>query len=100
MPGWGLPALAFLLFGAGPILWTIGQTTLRQAVTPEAMLGRVSALIMMASWGARPVGAAIGGWVGAAYGPAPCLVLAALGFALQAAVIAASPVPLLRRVPA
>ena len=100
VPGPVMPALSFLLFGAGPIVWTISQTTLRQAVTPEAMLGRVSALITMATFGARPIGAAIGGVVGAAFGPAPCLVLAALGFAVQAAVIAASPVPALRAIPA
>ena len=100
VPGPVLPAAAFLLFGAGPIVWTISQTTLRQAVTPADMLGRVSALIMMATVGARPIGAAIGGAVGAAFGPAPCLVLAALGFAVQAAVIAISPVPGLKTVPA
>lgn len=99
VPGPVLPALSFFLFGAGPIVWTISQTTLRQAVTPSDMLGRVSALVMMATTGARPVGAAIGGVVGAALGPVPCLVLAALGFAVQAAVIAASPVPALRVVP-
>ena len=87
------------MFGAGPIVWTISQTTLRQAVTPADVLGRVSALIMMATFGARPIGAAIGGLIGGAFGPAPCLALAALGFAVQAAVIASSPVPALRAVP-
>ena len=36
---------AFFLFGAGPLLWTISQITLRQSVTPEGLLGRVSALV-------------------------------------------------------
>ena len=97
LPGAVMPAVAFFLFGFGPILWTISQTTLRQAVTPAAMLGRVSALVMMATAGARPIGAAIGGVVGAGYGPESCLVLAALGFAVQAGVIMASPVPRLVR---
>lgn len=99
LPGAVMPAIAFFLFGFGPILWTIGQTTLRQAVTPQAMLGRVSALVMMATAGARPIGAAIGGLVGAGYGPEPCLVLAALGFAVQAGAIMSSPVPRLARLP-
>ena len=59
-PSPALAALAFFLFGAGPILWTIATTTLRQAVTPNAMLGRVSAVILTATFGARPVGALIG----------------------------------------
>ncbi|MBM3598659.1 MAG: MFS transporter [Alphaproteobacteria bacterium] len=87
-----LPALAFFLFGAGPIVWTICQTTLRQAITPERMLGRVSALVLMATAGARPIGAVVGGLVGAAYGPADCIALAALGFVMQAIIIIASPV--------
>src|SRR5262249_14328268 len=92
-------AIAFFLFGFGPILWTINQTTLRQAITPEAMLGRVSALVMIATAGARPLGAALGGVVGAAAGPEACLVLAAIGFVVQAMVIMASPVPRLARLP-
>jgi predicted MFS family arabinose efflux permease len=99
VPGAALPMLAFFLFGAGPILWTIGQTTLRQAVTPAALLGRVSALMTMATTGARPVGAALGAAAGAALGPASCILLAAAGFLVQAVVILASGVPRLRALP-
>lgn len=51
-----LTAMSFFLFDSGPILWTIATTTLRQAVTPDVMLGRVSGLIMAATFGAKPVG--------------------------------------------
>jgi predicted MFS family arabinose efflux permease len=94
-----LAGLAFFLFGAGPLVWTVGQTTLRQAVTPERMLGRVSALMMTATSGARPVGAALGALVGAGFGATPCIVLAALGFVVQALVILGSPVPRLATLP-
>jgi predicted MFS family arabinose efflux permease len=94
------PAIAFFLFGAGPILWTVGQTTLRQAVTPASMLGRVSALVTMATTGARPLGAALGGLAGAAWGPGSCIALASLGFLVQALIIIASPVPRLETLPA
>ncbi len=100
---WGrtplLPAAAFFLFGFGPILWTITQTTLRQAVTPSHLLGRVSALITMATMGARPIGAAVGGLVGAHHGTAACIALAACGFAIQALIIIASPIPKLATLP-
>lgn len=99
LPGAALPTLAFFLFGAGPILWTITQTTLRQAVTPAGLLGRVSATFMMASFGARPLGAAIGGFAGVAWGPVSCVALAAAGFLVQAALILASPVPSLSHLP-
>ncbi|BBK39973.1 MFS transporter [Allostella sp. ATCC 35155] len=96
---WPEPMVAgagLFLFGAGPILWTIGQTTLRQAATPPELLGRVSALLTMATFGARPLGAGLGALVGAAWGPAPCILLAAAGFVAQAAIIAASAVPRVR----
>jgi predicted MFS family arabinose efflux permease len=100
LPAGALPGLAFFLFGAGPIVWTIGQTTLRQAVTPAAMLGRVSALMTMATAGARPLGAALGGAVGAAWGMEAALALAAAGFVVQAGIILASPVRALAVQPA
>ena len=99
MPSRILVGSSFFLFGAGPILWTISQTTLRQTVTPDALLGRVSALFMTASAGARPVGAAIGGAVGIAYGPEAGIVIAALGFVVQALLILTSAVPKLTALP-
>jgi predicted MFS family arabinose efflux permease len=98
-PGLLWPVIGYFLLGFGPILWTIGQTTLRQAVTPPAMLGRVSALFMVASWGARPIGAALGGLVGEAVGLEAALLLAAFGFVVQAAIVLTSPIPALKRLP-
>jgi len=94
-----LAGLSFFLFGAGPILWAITTMTLRQAVTPNAMLGRVSALIMTATFGSRPIGAAIGAVVAARFGAPACLAVAAGGFLIQLLVISASSVPRLRELP-
>ena len=88
------------LIGAGPTLWIISSTTLRQSVTPAPLLGRVSAVIATATWGCRPIGAAIGAVIGGASGAEACIVVAALGFLIQAAIILASPVPRLARQPA
>ena len=98
-PSAALAGAAFFLFGAGPILWTISTTTLRQAVTPNPMLGRVSAIVMTASFGSRPVGAAIGGIVAARFGVDACLLVSAAGFAVQFLVLFASPVPRLSALP-
>jgi predicted MFS family arabinose efflux permease len=91
MPTPALAGLSFFLFGVGPILWTIGTTTLRQMVTPSLLLGRVSA-INIATYGSRPLGAALGALVGGLYGAETGLVVAAAGFLIQAVVILASPV--------
>lgn len=92
-------AVGFFLFGAGPILWTIATTTLRQAITPNALLGRVSAVILTATFGARPLGALIGAALASRLGLEACLWVSSAGFAAQFAVLAASPVPRLRRQP-
>ena len=99
-PSGALAGLAFVLFGVGPMVWTITQTTLRQTVTPNAMLGRVSALFLTANMGARPLGAALGGAVGAGYGEGTALALSALLFGVQLAVIVFSPMRRLKVLPA
>jgi len=96
LPAPALAGASFFLFGVGPILWTIGTTTLRQMVTPERLLGRVSA-INIATYGSRPLGAAVGALVGGLYGAETGLVVAAAGFLIQAVVILASPVRRLAR---
>jgi predicted MFS family arabinose efflux permease len=93
-----LAGLSFFLLGAGPILWVISTTTLRQSVTPPRLLGRVSAINIM-SYGARPVGAALGALVGGFYGAEACLYLAVAIFAAQALVILLSPAVALARQP-
>lgn len=100
LPTGTLAALSFFLFGAGPIIWTITSVTLRQTVTPGAMLGRVSALFLTVNMGARPLGAALGGFVGATWGEAACLWLALVGFVVQLGLILASPVSRLQILPA
>jgi predicted MFS family arabinose efflux permease len=93
-----LAALSFFLLGAGPILWVISTTTLRQSVTPPRLLGRVSAINIM-SYGARPVGSALGAIVGGLYSAEACLYLAAAIFGAQALVILMSPAVSLARQP-
>jgi predicted MFS family arabinose efflux permease len=97
-PAAPLAGLSFFLMGAGPIIWVISTTTLRQTVTPAELLGRVSALNIVA-YGARPIGAAIGAIVGGFYGAETCLVVALVGFLIQAATILVSPVVRLVRAP-
>ena len=96
--GW-LAALSYFLFGAGPIIWTITSTTLRQTVTPRAMIGRVTSINIVVSTGARPLGAALGGVVGVSFPVSVSLWCVVLGFGLQAIIISASKVRTLQRLP-
>ncbi len=96
--GW-LAALSYFFFGVGPIIWTITSTTLRQTVTPRDMIGRVTSINIVVSTGARPLGAALGGWVGVNWPVSVSLWMVVLGFGVQAIVISASRVRTLKRLP-
>ena len=105
-----LAQLSFFLFGAGPIVWTVSTTTLRQTVTPGERLGRVGALFLTANAGARPLGAALGAGIGAVAtamlpggderATTACLVVAAMGFVVQFVAVLLSALPGLRTLPA
>jgi predicted MFS family arabinose efflux permease len=98
-PSFWLATASFFLLGVGPILWVVGSTTLRQAITPERMMGRVSALISTATYGARPVGALLGAAISARWSVDACLVAAAVAFLVQALIIFTSPAARLQRIP-
>jgi len=94
-----LASVAFFLFGAGPLVWTVSTVTLRQTITPASLLGRASAAYMTANTGIRPLGALCASLIGAAYGPTTCVIVAAAGFLVQLLTILLSPVPQLARLP-
>lgn len=71
---------AFFLLGFGPSMWLTTQNSVRQLVTPPAMLGRVNAVIQTAIYGVRPLGALLGGAVAGATTPKLALVLVALAY--------------------
>jgi MFS family permease len=97
----GLPALALasFLFGFGPILWSIVQTSLRQAVTPQALLGRVSATLTTATYGMRPIGALAGGLAGEWLGLQTAMLLPVALFAFSTLAILASTMPRMKVLP-
>ncbi len=100
-PALGVAALAFafLVLGFGPILWFITQTSLRQAVTPPILLGRVSATLTTAMYGMRPLGALAGGFAGEWFGLQAAMWLPVGLFALSTLAILASAMPGLRAMP-
>jgi MFS family permease len=96
--GW-LAGLSYFLFGAGPILWTITSTTLRQTVTPSDLLGRVGSMMLTVNFGIRPIGAALGAFIGSQWGEAACLTVSLAAFFVQSLVITFSAVRGLKALP-
>lgn len=92
--GVGMFALMLLMFGFGAVLIFINFLALRQAVTPEALLGRMTSTMRWLTLLAAGPGALAGGWLGEHIGLRAALVFAG-GTALLAAGLAWS-VPLLR----
>jgi hypothetical protein len=90
----------FFFFGAGPVVWAAATATLRQAVTPVALIGRVSAVITTCTFGARPVGAFAATAIAASYGPSACILAALIGFSAQLGIILCSGIRQLAEVPA
>ena len=64
--GWGVAAFALMmmLFATGAVFIFINFLALRQAVTPEPMLGRMTATMRWLSLLAAGPGALLGGWLG------------------------------------
>jgi MFS family permease len=96
--GW-LAGFSYFLFGAGPILWTITSTTLRQTVTPNDLLGRVGSMMLTVNFGIRPLGAALGAFIGSQWGEATCLAVSLAAFIVQSLVITFSAVRGLKALP-
>jgi hypothetical protein len=72
--------LMYLLLGVGTGLWFAVNTTVRQAVTPTRLLGRMNAAYRTVSWGVVPFGAAFGGLCAHWFGLRTTFLIA--GFAL------------------
>jgi len=71
-----------LMTGVGLAVCSISMVSLRQALTPADLLGRVNATARLLAWGAIPAGALLGGALGDWIGLRPTLVVAAAGSGL------------------
>jgi Na+/melibiose symporter-like transporter len=79
-------------FGIGLTLFNVAQVSLRQAVTPDSLQGRMNATIGFIAWALVPVGALLGGWLGETIGLRPTLFLSAGGEMLAVLWLLLSPV--------
>jgi hypothetical protein len=87
-------------FGLAVVVYNIISGGLRQAGTPDALRGRVSATTRVLVGGLAPLGALLGGVLGERIGLQATLALAAGGELLAALWLLASPLRVLRDMPA
>jgi MFS family permease len=100
--GWEvLPVLvvAQVMVMAGIPIYNINQVSLRQAITPAGLRGRVNATMRFLVWGTMPIGALLGGVLGEALDLRPTIALGAIGMLLASGWTVASPVRRLRSLP-
>jgi predicted MFS family arabinose efflux permease len=95
--GWGVAAFAvmMMLFTMGAVFIFINFLALRQAATPEPLLGRMTSTMRWLTLLAAPGGSLLGGWLGEHVGLRSALAFAALVSLLLAAV--AWRLPLIRQ---
>jgi len=84
---------AMLLFDFGAILYAINYLSLRQAITPDRLLGRMTATMRFLTVASAPLGSLVGGALATGIGlRGTLLAVAALGLALALAALFWSPV--------
>src|SRR5207237_1011770 len=81
-------------------IYNINQVSLRQAITPDRVQGRMNATMRTIVWGTIPLGAFIGGILGTSIGLVQTIVLGGILSTLAASWIFLGPVIRLREQPA
>jgi MFS family permease len=91
--------LAGALGGFGSVVYNVSQVSLRQAITPDRMQGRLNATMRFIVWGTMPIGSLIGGVLATTIGLLPTIWIGALGGFVAVAPVLFSPVRSLREIP-
>ena len=101
MPGAGLLFFGFglLIVSFSAVVYNVNQVSFRQQLCPDRLLGRMNATMRFVVWGVLPVGALIGGVLGAVLGLRTTLWIGAAGQVLAGAWLLASPMRTSREFP-
>lgn len=100
---YGLPVpvliVVWTLSNVGIPVYNINQISLRQAITPDRLQGRMNATMRTFVWGMLPLGSIVGGILGDGVGIVWTLVIGALVATLGMVWVSFAPVISLREVP-
>ncbi|MEV6509225.1 MFS transporter [Streptomyces sp. NPDC051642] len=100
-PGWSVcvaaAGLASLSFGG--VVRVVAQSSFQQALTPDRLLGRVSATARFVSWGGIPLGGLLGGTSGSVFGATATLWIGAAGMTASVLPNFLSPLRTMRTLP-
>ena len=88
----------FVIMGVGIGVANVHAVTLRQTAVAEHLRGRVNAAYRLISWGAIPLGAAVGGVVATQASAQVAMITGAIGMSLATLWVAFSAVPRLRSI--
>jgi MFS family permease len=95
----GLYAVGQILLWGSSVVYNITQVSFRQGLTPPHLLGRMNATMRFLVWGTMPLGAFLGGVLGATLGVRTTLLIAAIGGALAFVPVFLSPLRTMRELP-
>jgi MFS family permease len=96
-----MPAVAAsgFVMGFAGVSWNINQVSLRQAITPQRMQGRMNASMRFIVWGTIPLGSIGGGALGSLIGLHQTIWVGAIGGLVAFVPVALSPVRAIREMP-
>jgi hypothetical protein len=89
-------AVAEAIAGCGVMLMDINLNSVQAAVMADEMRSRVAGVFGTVNYGARPLGAVVGGLLGSSLGLRPTLLIAAVGGMLGSLWLLRSPLPRVR----
>ena len=85
-------AASIFIGGYCSVAWNINQVSLRQAITPTRMQGKMNATMRFIVWGTIPIGSIAGGFLASVVGLQPTILIGAVGGLLAFIPVAISPV--------
>ena len=93
-------ALFGFVGGLSSVVYNVAQVSLRQAITPSRMQGRMNATMRWFVWGTIPIGGLLGGVLGSLLGVRTAIVIGSVGMTAAFVPVLFSQVRGIREIPA
>ena len=94
---WLIPV--FIVGGMSNVIYNVTQVSLRQAITPERIQGRMNSVMRFIVWGTIPLGGLIGGALASQIGLKKTLIVSGIGCCLPFLTVLFSPVRAIKEMP-